>query len=74
MKSIQVIVIPECDRCCLYARNPHLVCAVHPSGVNGDRCIDFRLNLNIEIEEQWSPNGYSWYGDELVANRPSRHS
>ena len=37
---------------------------------NGDRCIDFRPNLNIEIEEQWSPNAYSRYGDELIPNRP----
>ncbi len=22
--------IPDCDRCTLYAHNPHLVCAVHP--------------------------------------------
>jgi hypothetical protein len=28
--------IPDCDRCSLYAHNPHLVCAVHPDGVNSD--------------------------------------
>ena len=27
-----------------------------------------------EIEEQWSPQGYSWYGDELIPNRPSRYT
>ncbi len=34
--------IKECDRCLLYAHNPHLVCTVHPDGVDGDSCLDFR--------------------------------
>lgn len=42
--------IPDGDRCSLYAHNPHLVCAVHPDGVDSDkpdgmaslRCLDFR--------------------------------
>ena len=73
--------IPDCDRCSLYAHNPYLVCAVHPNGIDGDceasrrhRCIDFRPDPNAKIEEQWSPQGYSWYGDELISDRPSRHS
>ena len=74
--------IPECDalcagfahRCTLYSHNPHLVCAVHPDGVNSDRCLDFRLDPNIKEDKQWSPFGYSWYGDELISNRPSRYT
>ena len=66
--------IPDCNRCLLYAHNPHLICTVHPSGVDSDRCLDFRPDLNAEVEEQWSPEGYSWYGDELIANRPSRYT
>ena len=66
--------IPDGDRCLLYAHNPHLICTVHPSGVESDRCLDFRPDPNAEIEEQWSPIGYSWYGDELIANRPSRYT
>jgi hypothetical protein len=66
--------IPECDRCLLYAHNPHIVCGVHPNGIDSDRCPDFRPDPNAEIEEKWSPEGYSWYGDELIANRPSRFS
>ncbi len=66
--------ISLCDRCLLYAHNPHLVCAVHPKGVNSDNCIDFRPDPNIKEEEQWSPEGYSWYGDELIPNRPSRYT
>ena len=42
--------IPDCDRCSLYAHNPHLVCMVHPSGVDSDRCPDFRLDPNAEIK------------------------
>lgn len=66
--------IPECDRCFLYARNPHLVCGVHPIGVETDTCIDFRQDPNFQEEEQWCPEGYSWYGDELIPNKPSRYT
>lgn len=64
--------IPDCDRCLLYSHNPHLVCAVHPSGVEGNSCLDFRPDPNAEPEELWSPEGYSWYGGELIPNRRSR--
>jgi hypothetical protein len=47
---------------------------VHPSGVDDDRCPDFRPDPKIEPEEQWSPEGYSWYGDHLITNRPSRYT
>ena len=66
--------ISDCDRCTLYAHDPHLVCSVHPEGVETKKCLDFRLDSNAQIEEQWSPQGYSWYGDELIPNRPSRYS
>jgi hypothetical protein len=66
--------ISDCDRCSLYAHNPYLICAVHPDGVETDKCLDFRSDPNIEEQQQWSPEGYSWYGDELIANRPSRYS
>ena len=39
-----------------------------------DRCIDFRPDPNTEITKQWSPQVYSWYGGELIANKPSRYS
>lgn len=58
--------IPECDRCLLYAHNPHLICAVHPMGVSGDLCLDFRLNPNAEPEELWEPKGASYYNGELI--------
>lgn len=66
--------IPDCDRCSLYARNPHLICAVHPDGIDTEFCLDFRPNPNIKEDKQWSPFGYSWYGDQLISNRTSRYS
>ena len=39
-----------------------------------DRCIDFRPDPNFKEEEQWSPQGYSWYDGELIPNRPSRYT
>ena len=38
----------------------------------GDRYIDFSPNPNPEIEEEWSPEGYSWYGDKLIPKKPCR--
>ncbi len=78
--------IPNCGlakrvrqhRCSLYAHNPHLVCykvcGVHPSGIATEACIDFRPDPNFKEEEQWSPEGYSWYDGELIPNRPSRYT
>ena len=65
--------IPECvggasrrHRCLLYARNPHLVCAVHPASPNTNTCIDFRENPDAEPDELWEPEGASYYNGELI--------
>ncbi|HEY9663829.1 MAG TPA: hypothetical protein V6C65_35725 [Allocoleopsis sp.] len=58
--------LPDCGRCSLYARNPHLVCAVHPTGVEGDRCPDFELDPTLESEELWHPVGAAYYNGELI--------
>ena len=62
--------IPDCDRCQFYAHNPHLVCAVHPVGVEGT-CLDFTQNPNslADENEQWSPEGYYWWEGELLPIR-----
>ncbi|MGV2826807.1 hypothetical protein [Myxosarcina sp. GI1(2024)] len=67
--------IPDCNRCLLYAHNPHfLVCVIHSDGVDTKTCMDFRPNSNAEVAEQWSSEGYSWYEGELIPNRPSRYT
>jgi hypothetical protein len=58
--------LPECDRCQLYAYNPHLVCAVHPTGVEGNHCPDFEPDPNAQPDEQWEPLGASYYNGELI--------
>ncbi len=63
--------LPECDRCQLYARNPLLVCAVHPTGVDGDACLDYAEDLILESEEVWEPEGASYYNGELIVQPPS---
>jgi hypothetical protein len=40
--------LPECDRCQLYARNPHLICAVHPAGPTADTCLEASMAESIE--------------------------
>jgi predicted RNA-binding Zn-ribbon protein involved in translation (DUF1610 family) len=57
-----------CDRCHFYAHNPHLVCTIHPTGVAGATCLDFRPNQYQKGNpmEWWAPVGASYYGDELV--------
>ena len=64
--------LPECDRCILYARDPHLVCAVHPTGPNTNTCIDFREDPNAEPVELWEPEGASYYNGELILQPPQR--
>jgi len=58
--------LPECDRCLLLARNPHLVCAVHPTGSYTDTYPDFRGDPDAEPDELWEPEGASYYGGELI--------
>jgi len=58
-------------RCLLLARNPHLICAVHPTGPNTDTCPDFRENPNTASEDLWEPEGASYYNGELILQRPA---
>ncbi|MCW6050122.1 hypothetical protein K4039_08510 [Lyngbya sp. CCAP 1446/10] len=58
--------LPQCDRCLLYARNPHLICAVHPTGPTADTCLDFREDPNTAPDELWEPEGVSYYNGELI--------
>ncbi|MEG4596052.1 DUF5049 domain-containing protein [Microcoleus sp. F8_C2] len=64
--------LPECDRCLLLARDPHLICAVHPAGPNADTCLDFRADPNAEPYELWEPEGASYYNGELIL-QPRQH-
>ncbi|MEG3959452.1 hypothetical protein [Microcoleus sp. herbarium2] len=64
--------LPECDRCFLYARNPHLVCAAHPAGPNTNTCLDFRADSNAAAEELWEPKGASYYNGELILQPQQR--
>ncbi len=65
--------IEQCDRCLFFSRDPHLICAVHPLGVNTSNCPDFRQDPNKKEEQElWSPEGYTFYDGELIPNRPSR--
>ena len=63
--------IPKCDRCLLYAHNPHLVCAVHPDGVEESDCLDFRVDPNAPPEELWQPEGAAYYDEELILSANS---
>lgn len=70
-----------CDRCDFYAHSLYMVCGVHPNGVEGDRCADFRpVTRAITIpddplawySDEWQPQGASYYGDELVLDPVQR--
>jgi hypothetical protein len=52
--------ILQCDRCNYNAQSPYLVCAVHPSGVDGDYCPDF------ESSELWEPENPDNYKDQHI--------
>ena len=66
--------IDLCDTCQFYSHDPHLVCAIHPYGVDGDNCLDYRKreDLKEEDEELSAPQGYCWYDGELIPIRPQR--
>lgn len=64
--------IPNCDRCLLCLHDPHLVCAVHPAGPQGDSCLDFREDPNAQAEELWEPEGASYYNGELILQPQQR--
>ena len=66
--------IPECDLCLLYAPTPYMVCTIHPEGVSTPHCLDFRPDPDKEPQEQWSPEGYSFYDDKLVRDHHPRLS
>ncbi|MBD2093594.1 hypothetical protein H6F90_00295 [Trichocoleus sp. FACHB-591] len=66
--------VPECDRCILYAHNPHLVCTVHPEGTSSDTCLDFQHDPTADPEELWEPEGASYYNGELIVTPEQRWS
>lgn len=62
-----------CDHCRFCAHSPYLVCVIHPSGVESDRCLDYMPDVEndpalafYEPLDQWQPLGAVRYGDELV--------
>jgi hypothetical protein len=61
--------LPECDLCQFYARSTYTVCAVHPFGVDGENCLDFREYPNVESEELWEPEGARYIDNELLLER-----
>ena len=61
--------LPECDRCQFYARSSYAVCAVHPSGVQKENCLDFREEPRAEPQELWEPEGATYIDDTLVLER-----
>jgi hypothetical protein len=61
--------LPECDRCQFYAHSNYTVCAIHPSGVHEEKCLDFREAPNTESEGLWEPEGARYIDDEFVLER-----
>ena len=67
--------LPECASCLFYARDTHLICAMHPSGPSGDTCLDFRpdpklegkhLGLGAADEVSELEDGVTYYNGELI--------
>ena len=71
--------ISACQSCHFFTSSSYLSCAIHPEGVMGDRCLDWRpIPQNDEDirfyspDEQWEPEGASYYNGELILP-PRRH-
>jgi hypothetical protein len=64
--------LPECDRCWFNAGSPYLCCSVHPSGVQSDRCPDFREDAAAADQHrefmalEWLPMAVKAYGNPMV--------
>jgi hypothetical protein len=56
----------------MYSHDPHIVCAVHPSGVEGEHCLDFRVDPNAQVQELWQPEGATYYNSELILQPTQR--
>ena len=56
-------------RCLLNAKSPYIICAIHPEGVDGNSCLDFREDPNAETEMLWEPVSASYIDGELVIER-----
>jgi len=78
--------IPECDRCQFFSGNALLPCSVHPKGVSGESCLDFRedertaqhwqefLGLDWVREGTVSSEEGGSYGGEMIRCHPFRFS
>ena len=76
--------LPECDRCHNFSDSIHLRCAIHPSGFESGSCPDFQedpqaqqkqakfLGLDWVVDQQWQPEGASYYGGEVVITPTQR--
>ena len=79
--------LPECERCRFNPGSPYLCCGIHPTGVQSDRCPDFREDTTAADQHQqfmalewvaggdkglWEPDGASYYGNELVITTEQR--
>ncbi|WP_024547021.1 DUF6464 family protein [Picosynechococcus sp. NKBG15041c] len=53
--------ISDCDSCQFNARSAYMVCAVHPQGVKGLSCLDYRPDQ--KHQEQWQPSGWKFTDD-----------
>ncbi len=56
----------QCDLCSYNTRNPHLPCTIHPCKIVDAQCSDFKADTSLPVEQQWEPEGASYYDGELV--------
>jgi hypothetical protein len=72
-----------CQYCDFYAHSAYMVCGVHPTGVEGNYCADFRVasaaamvpdDPLVWYGNRWQPQGASYYGDEPILEPVQRRS
>lgn len=61
---------PYCDRCLFCAHDHHIVCAIHPAGVEEDSCLDFRPNPELEGKQFRDFLGLRELGDSQPYSNP----
>lgn len=61
--------LPECNSCQFFSLSPLLPCTVHPHGVEGDRCIDYRLDPDYDENDPM----LTWFTGDFIEDLDYRN-
>lgn len=57
-----------CPTCAYHAQSPYLICTLHPTGQPLGYCPDYEAQDERPLEQDWTPDGAHYDGDDLVVD------